>query len=114
MPSKKTAVRVYLSPEEHKQFFAQASRARLSMSTYAKRVCLGYEIKSSLEQQAVLELIRLKAELGRLGGLLKHELKEQRLARTPAVTDIINEIAENKEALMAAARVLAGHERRED
>lgn len=107
MPSKKVAVRVYLSPEEHKQFANQAAKARLSMSTYAKRICLGYEIKSLVDQGAALTLIRLSAELGRLGGLLKHELKEQRLARTPAVTAIINEIADNKDVIMSKVKELA-------
>lgn len=114
MPSKKKALKVYLSEEEHRHLARQASSAHLSMSTYAKRICLGYEIKSTVEHEAVLKLIRASAELGRLGGLLKHELKELRLARTPAVTAIINEISGNKEELMARARELAGHDRRKN
>lgn len=106
MPSKKKALRVYLSDEEHRHLAAQSSRTRLSMSTYAKRLILGYEIKSGLDQQAVLELIRLKAELGRLGGLLKHELKEQRLARTPAITSLIHAIVDNKNAIMVKIQEL--------
>lgn len=106
MPSKKLAVKVYLTPEEHQCLVRQSSKVKLSMSTYAKRLCLGYEIKSMVEQEAVLALIRLKAELGRLGGLLKHELREQRLARTPAITSIINEIADNKNIIMEKIREL--------
>lgn len=114
MPSKKKALKVYLDSKEHLHLVRQSSRVHLSMSAYAKRLILGYEIKSTVEHEAVLRLIQASAELGRLGGLLKHELKEQRLARTPATTTIINEITSNKEELMVRARELAGHDRCQD
>ena len=42
MPSKKRILRTYLTPEEHAQIRASASKAGLSLSTFSKRVCLGF------------------------------------------------------------------------
>ena len=74
MPSKKIILRTYLTPEEYEQIRASANKAGLSLSTFSKRVCLGYFVPS-LEHQAVrIELRRLKGDLGRLGGLLKQAI----------------------------------------
>ena len=41
MPSKRPRITVYLTPEEHTQISEYATRAGLSLSTFAKRVCTG-------------------------------------------------------------------------
>lgn len=46
----------------------------MSLSTFSKRVCLGFSVPSLEHQEARLELRRLKGDLGRLGGLIKHAL----------------------------------------
>jgi hypothetical protein len=71
MPSQKHAIRVYVSDEEHQAITAKAESAGLSCSCYAKRICLGFPISSKVDAGAVRELIRTRADLGRLGGLLK-------------------------------------------
>jgi hypothetical protein len=38
-------------------------------------------VKSAIDQEAILDLLRLKADLGRLGGLLKFGLTEKTLDR---------------------------------
>lgn len=43
----------------------------MSLSAFAKAVTLGHEIKSREDQQARRELLKVNADLGRLGGLLK-------------------------------------------
>ena len=76
MPSKKLRITVYVTPEEHARIAASAARGQVSLSTYAKRVCCGYEVKG-LEHYALrMELRHLKADLGRTGGLLKLALSE--------------------------------------
>lgn len=77
----KIALRAYLTPEEHQAIKAKAGQARLSVSAYTKAVCLGYELKSTADQEAILGLLKLKADLGRLGGLLKLGLSENKLDR---------------------------------
>lgn len=74
MPSKKLILRTYVTPEEHAQIRASASKAGLSLSTFSKRVCLGFSVPSLEHQEARIELRRLKGDLGRLGGLIKQAL----------------------------------------
>ena len=74
MPSKKLILRTYLTPEEHAQIRASARKAGLSLSTFSKRVCLGYSVPSLEHQEARIELRRLKGDLGRIGGLVKQAL----------------------------------------
>lgn len=64
-------VKVYCLPEERAQLLASASAARKSLSTYLLNVGLGYPVRSILDQRRVEDLLRVNADLGRLGGLLK-------------------------------------------
>lgn len=74
MPSKKPRITMYLTPEEHAEIFASAARAGISLSTFAKRVCTGMAVPSLEHKQAVQEVIKARADLGRLGGLLKQAI----------------------------------------
>lgn len=74
MPTKKLVLRTYLTPEEHAQIGESARKAGLSLSTFSKRVCLGFSVPSLEHQEARIELRRLKGDLGRLGGLVKQAL----------------------------------------
>jgi len=76
MPSKKPRIATYLTQEEYDQVVASAQQAGLSLSTFVKKVCLGYEPKSKTDHQAVLALLKANADLGRLGGLFKLFLSE--------------------------------------
>ena len=74
MPSKKPRITVYLSPEEHAQISASAARAGISLSTFVKRVCTGIPVPTLEHKQAVQDIIKARADLGRLGGLLKQAI----------------------------------------
>lgn len=74
MPKKKPYLTVYLSQDEHDHVARLAGQARLSVSKFVKSVVLGHEIRSTVDQQAVLALLHSKGDLGRLGGVLKHHL----------------------------------------
>ena len=77
MPSpNRKAVKTYLTADEYGQVAAMAGQAGLSVSTFVKRVCLGQELRTKTDQQAVLALLKANADLGRLGGLLKKTLSE--------------------------------------
>lgn len=54
-----------------------ALSAKLSVSAYIKKLCLGYEVKSKEDKTAILELAKVSADLGRLGGLFKLALSEK-------------------------------------
>lgn len=74
MPSKKKRLPVYLTDEEHSLISEYASRAGISLSTFAKRVCTGSPVPSLEHKQAVQEIIKARADLGRLGGLFKQAI----------------------------------------
>ncbi len=74
MPSKKPRITVYLSPEEHAGISESAARAGVSLSAFAKRVCLGFLVPTLEHKQSVQEIIKARSDLGRLGGLLKQAI----------------------------------------
>lgn len=77
MPSKKAVLKTYLTPEEYEKIIESADRTGLSLSTFAKRVCLGQPVPSLENKRARRELLRINADLGRLGGLFKLCLSEK-------------------------------------
>ena len=100
MPSKKQTIKMYLAPEEYQDISAKAAQAKLSLSTYAKKLCLGYNVHSTVDAEAVLRLIQLKAEVGRIGGLLKKALADNSLHRTPLITKQINDLENIKQEII--------------
>ena len=78
MPTTKPHIKAYLSTEEYAQVADMAGRAGLSISNFVRQVCLGQEVRSLVDKEAVLALLKSKADLGRLGGILKKHLSENR------------------------------------
>ena len=76
MPKRKPYLTVYLTEDEQAHIKRLAGQAGLPTSRFVKAVCLAQEVKSIVDQQAVLALLQSKGDLGRLGGLLKHHLSE--------------------------------------
>jgi hypothetical protein len=76
MPTTKPYVKSYLSPEEYAQVADMAGRAGLSISNFVRQICLAQEVRSLVDKEAVLALLKCKADLGRLGGLLKKHISE--------------------------------------
>ena len=64
-------IKVWCLPEERRGIEAAAGVAGLSLSAYLRKVGMGTEIRSALDQQRIIELAKINADLGRLGGLLK-------------------------------------------
>jgi hypothetical protein len=105
MPSKKTVLKTYLTPEEYRKIMASADRTGLSLSTFAKRVCLGLQVPSLENQMARRELLKVNADLGRLGGLFKLCLSEKEgplVALHQEVRRVLREIETRQRELKAA------------
>lgn len=62
---------VRLSPAEVETISERSRLVGMAPSTFLREVALGHEPASLLDREAVHELATLRAELGRLGGLLK-------------------------------------------
>jgi len=78
MPTKKKAVTAYLTEEEFENVKIWAERAGLTLSTFIRKVSQGQPVKSLEPQMFRLELRRFRADLGRLGGLFKQSLAENK------------------------------------
>jgi hypothetical protein len=71
-------LKVYCLPIEREKIKANASAVGLPVSSYLLNVGIGYEIKSTLDSKLVGDLVKVNADLGRLGGLLKLWLTDDR------------------------------------
>jgi hypothetical protein len=109
MPSQKQKLSVYLSRDEYQGIKKNAGRAGLSFSRFAKMVCLGEQVKSLEAQEAILELLRFRADLGRLGGLLKLWLADKDRHATEA-RRILRELESNQKKIWQAIQNLEAHQ----
>lgn len=84
----KIALRAYLTPNEYEIIKKRAAQASRSVSAYVRAVCLGREVKSTVDHDAVIALLKINADLGRLGGLLKLSIS-QKSADVIAVRELL-------------------------
>lgn len=100
---------IYLLPEERAALEDGADKTRLPLATYIRQVALGYQPASKVDSLAVVELARLRADVGRVGGLLKLWLAEKRGQGgvTPRqVSDLYDELQALKEDMAGVMRRL--------
>jgi hypothetical protein len=71
MPSKKPHICTYLAQNEYDEVVESATKAGLSLSAFARNCCLGIRMQHVTDAAAVRDLIKINADMGRLGGLLK-------------------------------------------
>ena len=66
-----TPIKVYCLPVEKAQIQENAEASGLSVASFIRKVAMGYQVESMVDIEQVVELSRVNADLGRLGGLLK-------------------------------------------
>ncbi len=64
-------LRVFVSERERAEIGTRAAATGLSVSAYIRNLGLGFQPPSNLDQKAILALLKVHADQGRLGGLLK-------------------------------------------
>jgi len=64
-------IRVWVTLDEKSGIEAMARSTGNSTSAFLRKVGLGYEVRSILDYSQAQELVKVNADLGRLGGLLK-------------------------------------------
>lgn len=64
-------LRVPVLPGEEQIIKENAANVSLTVAEYLRRLSLGYVVKSTLDSEYVLQLVKVNADQGRLGGLLK-------------------------------------------
>jgi len=66
-----TRITLYLLPEEKKFIDEHAARLNVSSNEFIRASIRGQKFPSYVDQESIRELVKLRADLGRLGGLLK-------------------------------------------
>ena len=66
-----TPVKVWVTPAEKAAIAEKAAAHSMSASRYLRALGLALPIQSTIDHRAVLDLLKINADLGRLGGLIK-------------------------------------------
>lgn len=103
-------LRVVVSTVERAEIETRAQSANLTVSSYLRTLGIGYQPKSKLDQFAVLSLVKVAADQGRLGGLLKLWLSDKpgEGATTIDVRQLLREIEDAQIELRQIVRQLSG------
>ena len=77
-PEQKRSIPVmaYVTPDEYAKIKTLAEQTGLTISEYIRRTSLGHRIESRVDQKAIADLLKLKAELAKQGGLFKLALQQ--------------------------------------
>jgi Mobilization protein NikA len=70
-------LKVVVSARERAAIETRAAATGLSVSAYLRNLGLGFQPHSTLDQEAILALLKVNADQGRLGGLFKLWLSGQ-------------------------------------
>ena len=73
-------LKVFVSERERAEIETRAAATGLSVSAYLRNLGLGFQPHSTLDQEALLALLKVNADQGRLGGLFKLWLSGQSAA----------------------------------
>jgi hypothetical protein len=100
-------------PGEEQIIKENAVNVSLTVAEYLRRLSLGYEIKSTLDSEYVLQLVKVNADQGRLGGLLKLWLTDDPklttcgIAWTPGVVRaLLKRIEANQDEMLRLVQAL--------
>ena len=80
---RKSALKVWVNDEEKEAIKHNiALVGKMSVSAYLRNLGLGYFPKSKIDKQIILDLAKINADQGRLGGLLKMLLSNKEIHNT--------------------------------
>lgn len=71
---RKEVIKIYLTTQDFGEILQSSQMAKLSLSTYARKVCLGSRVESRTDHMTRLELVKIRGDIGKLGGLMKQAL----------------------------------------
>ena len=66
-----TPIKVWVTTAEKAAIAEKAAAHSMSISRYLRALGLALPIQSTVDQRAMLDLLKINADLGRLGGLIK-------------------------------------------
>lgn len=101
-------IKVWLLPSEKAAIQAKASAHTLSDSAYLRTLGLDMPIRSTVDQEAILELAKINGDLGRLGGLLKMWLTNRdRAINESRITALVADLEGTQALLFEKVEALA-------
>jgi len=103
-------LKVFVSERERAEIETRAAATGLSVSAYLRNLGLGFQPHSTLDQEAVLALLKVNADQGRLGGLFKLWLSEEKAAsaETIEIRRLLIDIEDSQRKLKAVIERLPG------
>ena len=108
-----TPIYVWVTPQEKAGIREMARTTGNSTSAYLRKVGLGYQVKSVLDFERVAELAKINGDLGRLGGLLKLWLSNDKrlqgfnlVEQRRLVLTTLNAIEQNQAKVSALMKML--------
>ncbi len=107
---RKRPLRVFVSERERAEIETHAAATSLSVSAYLRNLGLGFQPHSTLDKGAILALIKVNADQGRLGGLFKLWLSGQStpLAQTAEIRELLAAVEKCQFKLKALIGQLSG------
>lgn len=102
-PNKRLTVKTYWLPEEKAAGIAKADKLGLSLSEFVRRLALGTPLPRPGNAEQVRDLLKVNADLARLGNLLKLALDEE---QSIAVLKLADEIQTTQALLKQKIRSL--------
>lgn len=105
-------IKIRVSAAEKNLIIQNASAANLKPSSFLRLIGCGYEVKSKLDKNAILELAKINGDQGRLGGLLKMWLSnDERVIGDPrtlakTIFENLELIKKNQEVMLDIVRNL--------
>ena len=102
-------LKVVVSARERAEIETRAAATGLSVSAYLRNLGLGFQPHSTLDHEAILALLKVNADQGRLGGLFKLWLSGQ--STPPAETAEIRKLLAAIEECQRRLKALVGYYR---
>lgn len=85
---------VWVTEDELRAIDENAALVRQSRSSFLRNLGMGYQPASTFDREAIREMVKLHADQGRLGGLLKLWLSEKPAegAKMSSVRNVLHQI----------------------
>lgn len=109
------ALKVYVSPEQQRVIAENARACAMSASAFARSLALGHTPPSILDHREVSNLMKVNADLGRLGGLLKLWLTDDiryREEHGEPIENLLKQIYATQENLLTVILQITGGSKR--
>lgn len=107
-------IRVWVTADEKAGIEEMARSTGNSTSAFLRKVGLGYEVRSILDYSRAQDLVKVNADLGRLGGLLKLWLTNDKRLDGFSQTDLrclilatLNKIESNQAQMRELIKLIA-------